>query len=96
MPESLSRVVHAATRETDNEIYCGQEGIEQGLAKGLAKGRDEGVLLGRRATLRHQFQLKFGAVTDDVLASIESADAATLDRWEERILTATTLDDTLR
>ena len=77
-----------------------QEGIEQGLAKGREQGReqgrDEGVLLGRRATLRHLFQLKFGAVTDDVLARIESADAATLDRWEERILTATTLDDTLR
>ena len=73
-----------------------ERGLEQGLEQGLAKGRDEGVLLGRRSTLRHLFQLKFGPVTEEVLARIESADAATLDRWEERILTAATMADTLR
>ena len=69
---------------------------QQLIQEGVEKGREEGLLLGRRATIRHQFRLKFGVLSDEVLARVESADAATLDRWEERILTAATLDDSLR
>ena len=66
-----------------------------GYLLGNAMGMNEGVLEGRRTTLQRLLRLKFDAVPRETLARIDAADAATLDRWEERILTATTLDDTL-
>ena len=69
-----------------------RELIEQGRAQGKA----EGILAGRRTTLKHLLTLKFrAAATDDVLARVDAADGATLDTWERRILTAHTVDDVL-
>jgi hypothetical protein len=62
---------------------------------GYALGLAQGFADGRRATIRRLLRLKFGALSDDVLARVDGADAVTLDRWEERILTSTTLDETL-
>lgn len=63
---------------------------------GEAKGKAEGRLEGRRATLHHQLRLKFrDAVTAEATARIDAADEATLTRLEERILTASALEDLL-
>jgi hypothetical protein len=68
----------------------------EGKAEGKAEGVLEGVLEGQRETLRHQLRLKFqAAATDAVLAQLDDADARTLARWEERILTATTIEEAL-
>jgi hypothetical protein len=69
--------------------------IQQGMEKGIEKGMERGILAGRRQTLRRLLQLRFGALPENVIARVDGADAATLDRWEGRVLTAATLDDAL-
>ncbi len=69
--------------------------IQQGVEQGIEKGMERGILAGRRQTLRRLLQLRFGALPQDAVARVEGADAATLDRWETRVLTATSLDDAL-
>ncbi len=73
-----------------------RDALHKGRAEGEAKGKAEGVLAGRRTTLRRQLRLKFrAAATARILARVEAADAATLERWEERILVATSIGDAL-
>ena len=73
-----------------------EAGRAKGRAEGKAEGKAEGLLVGRRTTLRHQLRLKFrAAATKRMLARLDTADAATLDRWEERILTATSIQGAL-
>lgn len=49
---------------------------------------------GLRIALRKLLRLRFGADSSpSLLARIEAADAETLDRWTERVLTATTAED---
>jgi hypothetical protein len=57
-----------------------------------ADGEAHGELNGRRATLAKLLRLKFGARSDLVRAHLKTADQASLDRWTERLLFATTLE----
>lgn len=104
MRDRVDHIVHgsgALIMATAQQLI--QEGLEKGLEKGREEGRakgreearEEGLLLGRRAALRQQLRLKFGVVPDDALARVEAADAEKLERWAARVLTATTLDETL-
>ncbi len=65
-------------------------------AEGHAEGRREGEAEGRREgeaeVLLRQLRVRFGALPEDVTARIKAADAETLLRWSERILSASTLD----
>ena len=65
-----------------------EKGLEKGLAKGLAKGRAEDIL--RILTAR-------GVHVDEASRQriLSCADVATLDRWFDRSLNATTLSDVL-
>ncbi|MGZ8217204.1 DUF4351 domain-containing protein [Methylomagnum sp.] len=58
---------------------------QQGIEKGLARGRHEG----EAAMLLRLLELRFGPLDDDIRQRIQMADAETLLRWGERILTAT-------
>jgi len=58
---------------------------------GFEKGRQAGEAL----VLLRQIELKFGPPSDAVRAQITAADADTLLRWSERVLTAQTLDEVL-
>ncbi len=62
------------------------------LEKLLEKGRKQGVVIGRaqanRETLLKQLRAKFGGLTGEDAAKIAHADAATLEEYLERILTA--------
>ncbi len=57
-------------------------------AEGHAEGRREG----EAEVLLRQLRVRFGALPEDVTARIKAADAETLLRWSERILSASTLD----
>ncbi|MCZ7684711.1 MAG: DUF4351 domain-containing protein [Sandaracinaceae bacterium] len=70
--------------------------IEQGRAEGKAEGKAEGEASGRAQLLLKLLQLKFGALPDEVTARVVSASIDELDRWGERVLAATTLNDVLR
>ena len=61
----------------------------------LEKGREEGIGQGEARVLLRQPTLKFGPLPDPVRARIESADADTLLRWSERVLSADHLEDVL-
>jgi len=62
----------------------------------LRKIRDEGRAEGRREGEAEVFlrllQLRFGPLPVDVTARVTAADAATLLRWSEQVLSAPTLD----
>jgi predicted transposase/invertase (TIGR01784 family) len=94
--QQLADLVDTFVRGSGGPIMAtAHELIQEGVEKGLATGLEKGVLLGRRATLQKQLRLKFGVVPEAVVQRVEAADGATLDRWEEQILTATKLDDAL-
>ncbi len=61
----------------------------------LAEGRQEGRKQGEAAMLLRLFTLKFGPPAAEVRRQIVTADADTLLRWSERVLTAATLGDVL-
>jgi flagellar biosynthesis/type III secretory pathway protein FliH len=64
-----------------------QEGRREGEATGVAKGKRETLLL----LLRQ----RFGRLPAAMTARIEKADAAVLDTWSGRVLTAESLDEVL-
>jgi len=65
-----------------------EEGRTQGRAEGEAKGRTEG----RAALLLKMLNLKFGPLSAETRARVESASIDELEHWAERVLSATSLD----
>ena len=69
--------------------------IAQGRAEGKAEGKAEGELHGQAAILIKLLALKFGPLTAEATDRVQQASAEQLDRWAERLLNATSLDDLL-
>ena len=67
----------------------------RGLERGMQQGVQQGLREGERRVLLKLLTLRFGAPPDAALARIAAADAETLERWAERVLTGATLDDVL-
>ena len=65
-----------------------QAGRQEGLQDGIARGRTEG----RRETLRKLLELKFGPISAELVAVVQSAEAPELERYLERVLTADSPD----
>lgn len=72
-----------------------QEGLHEGLQQGLEQGLEQGKTLEARSLLLKLGQLKFGNLSEHIQNKLQTADLATLERWAESILTATTPDDWL-
>ncbi len=66
-----------------------EQGIEQGLEQGIQRGVERGV----RATLVRQLTLRFGPPSELIRARIDGATSAELERWTDRVLTATSIED---
>jgi hypothetical protein len=66
---------------------CERRGLERGLQEGERKGLQEG----ERKVLVRQLRRRFGDLPAAVLARIDSADEATLERWSEELLDAPSL-----
>ena len=66
---------------------------EEGLKEGLKEGRKEGRKEGESAFLIHVLHAKFGTVPRTVRQQIASADAMTLLKWGERVLTAERMEE---
>ncbi len=60
-----------------------------------AQGLEQGLEQGRRQSLQKLLALKFGPLSEVATARIRDADAETLDRWLERILSADSAEDVL-
>ncbi len=68
--------------------------ISIGKAEGIAEGKAEGIAEGKAQTLLKLLHVKGLAVPAELTARVESCqDLDQLDRWIERVLTATTLDE---
>lgn len=63
------------------------EATKQGIAIGEAKG----IAIGEASMLWRQLERKFGPLGDDVRTRVQEAPAHELERWGERILSATSL-----
>ena len=64
------------------------EGRAEGRAEGHAEGRQEG----EAEMLLRLLRLGFGPLSTEVTERVTAADAATLLRWSEQVLSAPTLD----
>ncbi len=77
--------------------YLREEGRREGRLAGEREGRlageREGRLEGQRSTLLKLLRLRFGELPEPIQARIRAADAAQVEGWTERVLTAPTLDD---
>jgi predicted transposase YdaD len=73
-----------------------QEGLEKGLEQGIERGIEQGIGQGEARVLLRLLTLKFGPLPEAVQTRVDSADADTLLRWSERVLTAESLNDVLR
>jgi hypothetical protein len=62
-----------------------QQGVEKGVEKGIEKGQ--------RTALLRQLTRRFGALPEPVAAQVAAATSADIERWLDRILDATALDD---
>ena len=63
---------------------------------GHKEGHKQGLQRGEARILTALLRLRFGDLPVAVQQRIEAADADTLLRWSERVLTAQTLEDTLK
>ena len=64
-------------------------------SEGVTEGRKEGRKAGERGLLLRQLYTRFGELPAAVVARIEAADIAAIERWAERILGAQTLAEVL-
>lgn len=62
----------------------------------MDEGRLEGRLEASRALVLRQLHLKFSTVSPAARAIVEAADAVSLERYAERVLTAGSAEDVLR
>jgi len=63
------------------------------VAEGRKEGRDQGLVEGQRAIVLRQLTRRFQPLPPEALARIEKADAATLETWADRLLSAESLDE---
>ena len=80
-PEEVAEMTRFAERFME-------QGREEGVKKGIRQGEAQMLL--------RQLSLRFGNVPPSAREQVECADADTLLRWSERILTAATLDEVFR
>ena len=60
----------------------------EGREEGRQEGRHEGVLEGERRILLRQLEVRFGSLSERVVARVQAADATELERWAVRIMSA--------
>lgn len=87
-----AREIVAEVREIDARAGETAMTIAEDL---IQEGRVEGRLQGRAEMLLKLLRLRFGAVPESATERIARADADTLDRWAERVLTAASVEDVL-
>ncbi len=87
-------------RQLYTELYPQEVTTMAGFAqrcteKGHKEGHKQGLQLGEARILTALLRLRFGDLPVAVQQRIEAADADTLLRWSERVLTAQTLEEVL-
>ena len=70
-----------------------QETYEMFVQRIKLDGLRDGKLEGHRETVLRLLRRKFGALPDDVVTRVQNADTALLEKLEDKVLFANTLDD---
>jgi hypothetical protein len=70
-----------------------ERGIERGMERGMERGIERGLQAGYRRLFQALLQQRFGPLAATMDARIEEADAPTIERWSQHLLTATAIDD---
>ena len=78
---------------TSIERLAREEGVEEGIEKGIEKGVEKGVEKGMISVLKRQLTRRFGDLPRRILALLEKASPAELERWIDRVLDARSLDE---
>jgi hypothetical protein len=90
-------LTHLGVAGSEFEQVKTPEEVETMLAENLTAWRDrvreEGQVVGEATMLTRLLQLKFGSLDDAAREHIAAADAETLLRWADRVLTAKCLSD---
>ncbi len=68
-----------------------QIGIEKGLLQGMQQGLVQGRAEGEAYALRRLLQKRFGPLSEDVLARLQTASIDELELWLDRALDADSL-----
>jgi hypothetical protein len=93
---SLSDAARKGLQAMDPAKYEYQsEFAKRYVAQGKAEGQAEGELRGQAAILIKLLARKFGPLATETTDRLQQASAEQLDRWAERLLDATSLDDLL-
>ncbi len=83
-------------RQLYTQLYPQEVTTVAGFAQRFTEqGYKQGMLLGEARILTALLRLRFGDLSDPVRQRIDSADADTLLRWSERVLTAQSLEEVL-
>jgi predicted transposase YdaD len=99
LPRELEEKLWGAVMELEQErnmpyvTSVERIGLRRGRKEGLQEGRKEGRQEGEATVLLRLIELKFGSPDAASRNRVESADAETLLRWSERILTAGSLEE---
>ena len=72
-----------------------REWKEEGRKEGMRQGERQGIQAGEASVLMRLLQRRFGPLSDEQQATIQSTDADTLLLWSDRVLTARTLDEVM-
>jgi len=70
-----------------------EEAIIMSASETYERIKGEGVLEGLRRVLLRQLELKFGPVPQQIVVRVHAADVVELERWAERLVSATTLEE---
>jgi hypothetical protein len=83
-------------RQRYTALYPQEVAVMSGFAQRFRdEGRDEGLQYGEARILTALLRLRFGDLPAPARERIDTADADTLLRWSERLLTAASLDEVL-
>ncbi|WP_437679604.1 DUF4351 domain-containing protein [Sorangium sp. So ce131] len=91
--DDVSAEIQAWFQEYQQKLR--NDAIKEGLQEGLQEGRKAGLKEGERTLLLRQLRARFGELPAAVVARVEAADVAELERWGERVLSAKTLAEVL-
>ena len=92
-PEEANRMTSFAERYREEGM---QKGMQKGVQQGMQQGMQQGVQKGEVAVLLRLMERKFGhRLTEDDRRLVESADAETLLKWSDKILSANSIEEIL-
>ena len=90
-PVALQAARAASPRLTEGVMSIWDQRIEEGEAR----GRAEGAVGARASMLLEQLGARFGPISADIEARVQSADVETLRRWGVRLMRAQALGEVL-